>query len=69
MLGFPLGTPKTTGQKKKTKVPLPVVPVSLINNHLALTVKYHKPEDAFSAARGFRIVGFHVCLLPARNVL
>jgi transmembrane 9 superfamily protein 2/4 len=61
MLGYPLGTPKTTGKQKKSKLPLPVVPVTILNNHLALTIKYNRPEDLVtSSTKGFRIVGFHV---------
>ena len=77
MLGYPLGTPKTTGKQKKSKLPLPVVPVTILNNHLALTIKYNRPEDLVtSSTKGFRIVGFHVCFLvlglqrrPARHAL
>ena len=43
-LGYPLGVP---GNKTRD---------SLVNNHLAFTIKYHKPEGL----PGFRIVGFNV---------
>ena len=44
-LGYPIGVP---GNKTRD---------SLVNNHLAFTIKYHKPD---SGIPGFRIVGFEV---------
>ena len=61
MLGYPLGTPKQ-GKTAYTAA----VPVTQINNHLSLTIKYHKPQDIITAAKGFRIVGFHVVCCPNR---
>jgi len=59
MLGYPLGIPRTV-KGKKSKYAGPQIPVSIINNHLALTVKYHKPDDLVASEGGLRIVGFHV---------
>eukprot|EP00667_Euglena_gracilis_P011086 EG_transcript_11308 len=55
MLGYPLGTPK----QPKTAY-TPAVLKTQVNNHLSMTVKYHRPADFAAAEKGFRIVGYHV---------
>eukprot|EP01006_Ploeotia_vitrea_P029528 TRINITY_DN62052_c0_g1_i1.p1 TRINITY_DN62052_c0_g1~~TRINITY_DN62052_c0_g1_i1.p1 ORF type:complete len:650 (+),score=49.23 TRINITY_DN62052_c0_g1_i1:293-1951(+) len=63
MLGYPLGFPSL---KYKTKdingkrVLRTTLPATQIVNHLAFTVRYHRPSDLAAAASGFRIVGFTV---------
>lgn len=52
-IGYPLGVP---GNKTRD---------TLVNNHLAFTIKYHKPEvwtlkKNIQALSGYRIVGFNV---------
>eukprot|EP01006_Ploeotia_vitrea_P050209 TRINITY_DN67427_c12_g3_i1.p1 TRINITY_DN67427_c12_g3~~TRINITY_DN67427_c12_g3_i1.p1 ORF type:complete len:645 (+),score=27.82 TRINITY_DN67427_c12_g3_i1:28-1962(+) len=62
LLGYPLGNPKTPPRnRRKHNVPtLNLIEKTQINNHLAFTIKYHRPADMVAASHGVRIVGFHV---------
>ena len=64
MLGYPLGV-----RKQKATGFLAEVPKPLINNHLSLTVKYHKPSDFATAEKGYGIVGFHVVCPPPPSLV
>eukprot|EP01062_Namystynia_karyoxenos_P069674 TRINITY_DN65146_c0_g1_i1.p1 TRINITY_DN65146_c0_g1~~TRINITY_DN65146_c0_g1_i1.p1 ORF type:complete len:647 (+),score=236.47 TRINITY_DN65146_c0_g1_i1:120-2060(+) len=51
VIGYPLGVPRKLAPDKKT---------ALINNHLDLTIVYHRPEiQPSDGQEAWRIVGFH----------